>query len=109
MRVLNFKGSSPHKYAQLDQFKAMRPVLGEEQMLDIELDRKTIFQPVSFGATTVPWTGENDQGGNIRSKSPINRSNIENEISPSESGRLTCVFQQANIYTLSQNRPIFNS
>ncbi|KAF8582829.1 hypothetical protein K439DRAFT_120063 [Ramaria rubella] len=42
-------------WVELDQLKAARPVLGEEQLFDVELDRTTIFLPVCNTAAVVSW------------------------------------------------------
>ncbi|KAF8527474.1 hypothetical protein BU17DRAFT_81645 [Hysterangium stoloniferum] len=47
-------------WVELDQSKAARPVLGEEQIFDVELDRHTVFSPVQDLENTLPWDGDSD-------------------------------------------------
>ncbi|KAF8526153.1 hypothetical protein JB92DRAFT_1188905 [Gautieria morchelliformis] len=63
--ILEWVGEQNHAFevdhwVELDQLKAARPVLGDEQMVDVELDRNTIFLPVQDTVNTVPWNGDGD-------------------------------------------------
>lgn len=45
---------------KLDQMRAARPTLGDEQMIDVELDRKTVFLQMRDTVNTVSWSGDGD-------------------------------------------------
>ena len=44
--------------------KAARPILGDEQVIDVELDRRTVFLPVHGAVNNVSWNGEDDYSKN---------------------------------------------
>ena len=49
-----------HFFYKLDQLRAARPVLGDEQIIDVELDRKTAFRQVQDNVNTISWNGDGD-------------------------------------------------
>ena len=79
-------------FLKLEQLKAVRPVSGNEQILDIELDRNTTFLPERDNVNTIPWNGDGDYGQSDMSKSPIIDSQVADivEVSCESGWRANC-------------------